>query len=128
MVAQHFRGRGPMRLLHSTEGMQHGAHTQEGPKIVHRPSRGRQHGLVRGRKINRIGQLDLARLEIHGGGLGPAIAIHQVAKHRAADPDLIALLQLVLSDGRAIHEGAVAAFQVLNSALLPRAAKEAVSA
>ena len=110
--------------------MQHGADTEQRPQVVHGASGRRQDGVFVGGKIQRFIQTKLSsagpgRLFVdRQDGAG----VHQVAKHGAADADLITGLQLLLGNGRTGNEGAVAAIQVFESAILTRSDEEAMAA
>ncbi len=116
--------------MQPTKGMQHGADAQQGPQIVQSAGRRWQDRIFVGGKIERLFESKLAGARygfLFGGGRS-RFSAHQIAKHRAADPNLVAGLQLLLGDGRPSDEGSVAAIQILQCASLAQSDKEAMAA
>ena len=115
----------PLKML---EGIQHGAEAQQHTQIVQRAGGGGQNSAYGRRKVGRILESQPKCSGIRLGHDSNAVRINQVGKSRSADSNLVALPQNVFGHRCAIHEGAVPAFQIPQSAVLSVAANDEVAA
>src|SRR5580692_10332609 len=130
MAAQDLGGGRGGGVVQSAKGVQHGADAEQRPKVMQSAGRRRQDRVfVRG-KIQRFfeSKLTSARYGLLFRGRRSRFSVHQITKHRAADPNLVAWLYLLLRDRRSRDEGSVAAIQILQCASLAQSDEEAMAA